>query len=366
MAFNPLLHEDLDHILTQTASLWKEIAGTRLFITGGTGFFGKWLLESISAANDILGCQITATTLSRNPTRFLEEMPHLAARQEFDWIKGDVRDFPFPRGDHDYVFHMATAASAKLNEGQPLEMLDTIVEGTRRTLAFARQCRARRLLMTSSGAVYGLQPSTLSHIPESYSGGPDPLAPSSAYAEGKRMAELLCRLTADVPCVIARCFAFIGPHLPLDAHFAAGNFLKDALLGDPINIEGDGRAVRSYLYASDLIIWLLTLLMQGTPGRAYNVGSNEALSIKELAERIALVAGVSSTVRIRNNPSQEPAHRYVPDTRLALDELGLKKLISLDEGVKKYLAWARTPVSHNTYASTMTDINLVRHGASHL
>ena len=340
MTSKPLPAADLDHILDHTLSLWQVLAGSHLFITGGTGFFGKWLLETLVAANDRLAANVSATVLSRNPQAFLADMPHLAHRSEFQWQQGDVRDFAFPSQTHDYVLHLATAASAQLNETDPLTMLNTIVQGTRHTLAYARHCGAKRMLLTSSGAVYGHQPEHLSHIPEHYLGGPDPLVPASAYAEGKRMAELLCTLTPEVPTIIARCFAFIGPHLPLDAHFAAGNFLRDALQGGPIQVQGDGTAERSYLYAADLVIWLLTLLLHGQAGQAYNVGSEDTINTGQLATKIAAAAVLKDPqVRIHCPPSPGPVHRYVPATQHCRETLGLQSWIDQDEAIKRSLHW---------------------------
>jgi dTDP-glucose 4,6-dehydratase len=342
MASRPLLQEDLDHVLAHTAPLWREMAGARLFITGGTGFFGKWLLESIATANGRLGCKVSATVLSRDPANFMAEMPHLAHRTEFEWLRGDVSNFQFPAGRFDYIFHMATAASAKLNDTRPLEMLDTIVGGTRRVLDFARHCGARRLLLTSSGAVYGPQPADLSHIPEDYQGGPDPLAPASAYAEGKRMAELLCTLTPEVDCIIARCFAFIGPHLPLNAHFAAGNFIRDALAGGAIHIHGDGTPRRSYLYAGDLLIWLLTLLLRGQCGLAYNVGSDEAIRIGELAEQVVRQMSIPPEILIKGSiTGAAPGRDYVPSTELARLQLGLGITVDLPTAIRRSMVWAK-------------------------
>ena len=342
MAFKPLPKTDLNHILTHTEPLWDELRGARLFITGGTGFFGKWWLESIMAANDNLNTEISATILSRDPERFLKQMPHLESRREFQWIKGDITTFEFPLGEFSHVIHLATAASAELNDAYPQVMLSTIVDGTRRVLDFARQRHIKRLLLASSGAVYGTQPEGMTHIPESYLGGPDPLASASAYAEGKRMAELVCALTPEVECVIARCFAFIGPHLPLDAHFAAGNFLRDALAGGPIVLHGDGRSVRSYLHSADLMIWLLALLVRGQSGSAYNVGGNEEVTTLELARKISDLCPTQVSVQITEVMHKKAAHRYIPSIEKIALGLGLRPTFSLDESIARTIRWLGT------------------------
>jgi dTDP-glucose 4,6-dehydratase len=192
---NPLA-EDLDHILEHTIGLWEELRGQNLFITGGTGFFGCWLLESFAWVNDQLKLGALATVLTRSPESFINKAPHLANHPTIRLIQGDVKSFEFPEGNFPYVIHAATESSAKLNIENPLLMFDTIVEGTRRVLEFARTHETRKFLLTSSGAVYGKQPPEITHIPEEYVGAPDMMDTGSAYGEGKRAAELLCTLYA--------------------------------------------------------------------------------------------------------------------------------------------------------------------------
>ena len=341
MVCRPLPQADMEHILAHTGPVWSELGNSRLFITGGTGFFGRWLLESIAHANDALGCHIRATVLSRDPKRFLAEMPHLLLRKEFDWLEGSPTCFQFPQEAHDHVLHMATSTSAHLDRTDPREMLQTKLDSVRRVLDFAQHTGARRLLLTSSGAVYGPQPADLELIPETYTGAPDPCHPRSAYGEGKRMMELMCNLAPGIECVTARCFSFIGPHLPLDARFAAGNFLRDSLAGKPINITGDGRVIRSYLYAADLVIWLMTILAQGKPGRAYNVGSDHILNIHQLANTINQHANASGDVRIRGDTCQPTAQRYVPSITRCREELGLDVLMDLDKSIQQTIRWLK-------------------------
>ncbi len=339
----PLPESDLEHILEHTRDLWDELHGERIFITGGTGFFGCWLLESFLWANARLKLGSRTAVLTRSPQAFAAKAPHLAQHPAVTLLPGDVRNFEFPSGAFSHVVHAATEASARLNAENPLLMLDTIVEGTRHTLDFALHCQARKFLLTSSGAVYGKQPPEITHIPEDYPGAPNPLDPGSAYGEGKRLAEHLCALYARqsrIQMKIARCFAFVGPYLPLDAHFAIGNFIRDGLKGGPIVILGDGTPQRSYLYAADLAIWLWTILMRGSHLRPYNVGNGEGYSIADVAQLVAeqFIPQISVEIRGKADSTKAP-ERYVPDVSRIQNDLGLFPFVNIHEGVQLMIKW---------------------------
>lgn len=339
----PLSSNDLLHVLDHTRDQWDELRGNRIFITGATGFIGTWLLESFAYANDRLGLGAAAVCLTRDPAASRLREPHLAARDDIALVRGDVRDFAAPAGAFSHVIHAATASGVAI---PPIEMLDTIVAGTRRTLDFAVNRKAKKFLLISSGAVYGRQPPDMTHVPETFSGAPDTSATSSAYGEGKRVAELLCevyRREYGIETKVARCFAFVGPHLPLDAHFAMGNFIRDGLAGREIRVKGDGMANRSYLYAADLMIWLWTILIRGRPGDAYNVGSDQGISIGELARRVADAFQPAPLVIIEGSQTLGQSHdRYVPATLKAQAELGLVQEIDLPTAIRKTVAWHRT------------------------
>lgn len=339
----PLPREDLDQVLVHTRSLWGEARGQTFFITGGTGFFGLWLLESFADANDTLQLGMRAVVLTRDPVAFAQKAPHLMARDDLVFHTGDLHTFIFPAGRFDVLIHSA-ADTAVWTKGALLDgLMDSIVTGTRHLLDFAASASVRNFLLVSSGAVYGSQPPELLRVPEAHDGGPDPLLTAAAWAEGKRVAEHMCAVHANrhgYALKIARCFAFVGPHLPLDVRYAIGNFIGDVISGRPIRVSGDGTAVRSYLYTSDLAVWLWTILFRGAPGRAYNVGSPTGVSIGELAREVGVVLGSPHPVEIAMSPRPgRRVDRYLPDVSRATSELQLECRVPLGAAIRKTAEW---------------------------
>jgi len=350
MPFPPLPKEDLEHVLEHTRPLWEQLREGRIFVTGATGFFGVWLLETFAYANAALNLGASLVGLSRDPAAFYAKVPHLAGESSIMLHRGDVRDFEFPEGAFTHVIHAGTTSSGPV---PPAEMLDTIIRGTQRTLDFAVFSGVKRFLFVSSGAVYGKQPTEITHIPETCSGAPDPMDPNSAYGEGKRVGELLCSMAHQehgLETTIARCFAFVGPHLPLDAHFAIGNFIRDAMRGDPIQVK-DGTPYRSYLYAADLAVWLWTILFKGEVRRPYNVGSDQEITISDLAQTVlTTMNGSIPPLSATTLNFKSPASRYVPSVDRVQSELGLRPLIPLEGAIRRAAEFARNLPTHNLCA----------------
>lgn len=281
--------------------------------------FGKWLMHELKE----IACELVL--LTRDSTGFLNSFPKFAL-ENITFVEGDVRDFQYPEGHFDYVIHAATpVVSDKLSD---TELTDIIVAGTKRVLDFATQSGCPRLLYISSGAVYGATPPELDHIPESF-----PCNPITTYGKGKLIAENLC-LGSQVECVIARCFAFVGPGMPLDAHFAIGNFMGSCLKNEPILINGDGTPLRSYMYSSDLADWLITLLIKGRIGETYNVGSEEAISIINLAELVFKLTKKQPNFCIAVSPQKNQLpKRYIPSISKAKQDIGLECRVRLQEAI---------------------------------
>jgi dTDP-glucose 4,6-dehydratase len=297
---------DLEHVLDHTRDLWDELRGERLFITGGTGFIGSWLLDTFEYINDRLNLNASVVALTRGQR---ENRPGIT------FHRGDVRDFEYPEGTFPFIIHGAVESSTDTwADGQ----FTVIAKGTQHVLDMAERAGTDKLLFLSSGIAY---------------------AGDSPYASGKRVAEILCDY-ADIPVTIARLYCFLGPYQPLDSHFAIGNFIRDGMAGGPIRVKGDGTPQRSYLYAADLAIWLWTLLFCGAPGQLYNVGSEEVVTIAELAQQVA--AAFTPEVKVEIEKQAVPwklAERYVPASTAGADHLGLRQWVGLDDAIKRTIRW---------------------------
>jgi dTDP-glucose 4,6-dehydratase len=338
-----IFESDLKQITEQATPDLVALRRSHIFLTGGTGYIGRWLLEALCYANTVLKLELKLTVLSRAPDQFRNKYPYLSDKLVVNFIEGDIRTFQFPQGVFTHVIHAATDVIAT---NPALETFDVIVSGTKRLLDFCREKRVEHVLLLSSGAIYGPIPATIDLVVEDYSGAPRASDLGAAYGIGKLAAEWLgTAYSADrsMTCKAARVFAQIGPHLALDKQFAAGNFLLHAIKQEPFLIKGDGTTLRSYMYGTDLAVWLLRILVQGEAGRAYNVGSSDAISIYELAKLTAEVAGiVTPMIQIKGKPLlNKPPERYIPDISRARDELALDVRVDLRDALSRTLDWFR-------------------------
>jgi len=308
----------------------------RILLTGGTGFFGRALLRhlfKIGIDSDTRLC-----ILSRQPDRFRADYPNLSCCNQLTFIQGDIQDRHSLPWDQSFthILHAATDSTFGPNLS-PLQRFNQIVDGTRHILDLAVATGATRFLLTSSGGIYGPQPADLETLPEDWPGSPPLHEVDSAYSQAKRAAEHLCALYREahnLQTVVARCFAFVGPDLPLNVHFAIGNFIRDSLTADAITVSGDGSPLRTYLDQRDLAHWLWTLLHAGQSGETYNVGSDQIISIGELAQLIRDLVSPTKPVRILNSsPQSGPRNRYVPDIRKAIRMHDLRVTFNLEEAI---------------------------------
>lgn len=300
---NPL-QDDLELIAEHTKGLWD---AENIFITGATGFIGKWILESL------LWCSpdTKITILTRDPARFIKEVPHLASKVEIE--QGNISTFDFTCTDYDYIIHAAHDKTPR-----NLSHLNINYHGAQRVSNYARiQSNLKSLLYISSG---------IAETPD-----------ASPYALGKYVSEFVL-LNSNLPTKIARCYTFVGPYLPLNSNFAVGNFIYDGLQGNPITIIGTGLAHRSYMYAVDLMIWLWTILFNGLNNKIYNVGSPQIISIRSLAYLISQIFDHHPHIFAKYDPLV-PASYYVPNVLETMQEFGLEIYTPLNEAIHKTIEW---------------------------
>lgn len=317
----------------------------KLLITGGTGFFGRSLLRYLLfRSNSACNTNIKSiVVLTRDSDNFLILYPEFRDVDGLEFFQGDIctpHTLPW-KMQFTHIIH-AAADSTDTFKLSNIDRYKQIVDGTENILNLARATGASRFLLTSSGGVYGRQPSNLDAIPETYCGIPESTVADNVYGVAKRQAELLCALYAEefkLTCLIARCFAFVGPDLPLNKHFAIGNFILDAINKNDITVSGDGSPLRSYLYQDDLAKWLMTILEVGKAGEAYNVGSDQPISIADLARLVRDVLAPKKEVIINGQiNSHQERNRYIPNIDKATNQLNLSVEKGLVESIKLTLA----------------------------
>ena len=331
-----MLKEDLDYILTKLDNEINLVSKKKILITGGTGFFGISLLNAFQYMIEEGKHDFSVDVISRSPQNFKISNPKLYHFKNFEFIKQNINE-PFSlKSKYDFVIHAATSASKTINENSFDVMAQTIIDGTINTLNACKNDKLK-FLYISSGAVYG-ENSAKKKSKENDFNSINPIKGDYAYHIGKLLGENLCysygkKLNMDIK--IARCFAFVGPYLPLDKHFAIGNFINCALSNNPITIKSKGKSTRSFLYSSDLVVWLIKILCSGENLKPYNVGSPEEITVARLASKIGDLKDLP--IKIQENFDQESF--YVPDTSMTMSDLDIKSFISLDSAIKKTIEW---------------------------
>lgn len=309
---------------------------TRVLITGVTGFVGQAMLKFLKNNRRMFpnGLEVTGTSLTkRNHERMQDEYEFLRCVEAN--VLGDLTHLP----ESDLVFHLASPASAELINNSPAEMFKVLSEGAKNMRDMLHNwASCPRVLLASSGAVYNWSRERSTSAGEDDPTAPETLNPLSCYGEGKRVAEFLLStgaLSGSYQLVVARMFAFGGPGLPLDRHFAIGNFVLDALTSGVIRIEGNPMTVRSYLSSDDMAKWLYVIAVRGQPSSVYHVGSEYPISMIGLAELVADVVEriVGRRVDVLQNPgsAELPRSFYVPNTRKTREELVLDESSSIAE-----------------------------------
>ncbi len=329
---------DLLEIIGNIPKELNGLAGSRILISGGTGFVGTWLTSTILEANRILKLNIKVTITTRNKiltekkfSSFLDDNLEIV---EID-VGSSQNSFWEHRHEFTHIIHGATPENPATDD---IGLRNTIVGGARNLLDLATRMTMPPVFMhLSSGAVYGTSALTLNRIPEGWDPS-DHESEFTAYAKSKiEVEELVGDATqrGTIKGTNPRLFAFLGPLLPLNAQFAVGNFVRDSLNHRDIEILGNTETQRSYMYPTDMVEWLFVLLSSPTL-RPIHIGSDRAIAMIKIAELVGKEFGGVST--ILRNPSVQ-SNSYVPETTVTRSLLGVGQRVDVLEGLRRWHDW---------------------------
>ncbi len=325
------IQSDLDSIIGLNPSLWEELRGKRIFATGCTGFIGSWIIYSFIHANKNLNLNAHLKLLTRDPGKLIRLFPELVNEASISIHQGDIQNFEFPDESFDFIIHGATEVAALHSGENPSGLIDVSYHGTKRVIEMAKARGVKRVLFLSSGAAYGSQPLELEKLCESDTLAPFTNTSKSSYGEAKRLGEILLFNEPTLTSVSARIFAAAGPFLPMPSDFAYSQFLNACLTGQNIEIKSNGKTIRSFLYAGDLVHWLWTLLIRGEKNNIYNVGSEREISIQELAE--LMVKTLKKDISIKVLGTESGHGRYIPSSEKIRNTFKLSETVDLEESI---------------------------------
>lgn len=354
---NEIINEDLDQIESNLSEFALKIEGKTFVISGGAGFLGSWFSDTAIRMGGKVICVDTLIASSQ------ETISHLLPHPNFQFVQEDITTFRFP-DNADYVVHMASIASPPLYQKDPIAVLDSGVLGTRNVLEQASEKPYEKIIFTSTSEVYGDPPDEQIPTPETYYGYVPSYGPRSMYDEAKRAGEAYCwayradsaKKGVDLPIRIARIFNTYGPRIDIDNPSQYGRalikFVTQALNDDPITVYGDGKQTRSFCYVTDQITGLFKLLLtDDVNGEVINIGNDTETSIGALAEMIKSVSGSNSPIVYNAQPSynvETDPLRRCPDLTKANNMLSYNPSITLEDGIKRTIAWTKDNLRNTT------------------
>jgi UDP-glucuronate decarboxylase len=343
-AENPIILADLDQIVS-TFSPWDFFRSQSVFVTGGAGLLGSYLVRTLLRANDCLGLNIRVTCLLRNRPALTSRLNPWLNHPGLNLVFGSAEDYDYPSlMPHSIVVHAASQASPSVYNKDPVGTILPNSIGTVRLCEQAQRWQAKKLLFFSSAEIYGAN--SKADIGELESGYLDPMAVRSCYAESKRIGETICKAythqySLNATCV--RIFHTYGPQIALDDGRVFADFVRDALQGDSIFLASAGTAMRCFCYLTDATSGFLRLLVDGAPGESYNLANPDAeITILDLAH---LISGLSKTKpkvefvdpgHAKPDCMSSPVPRSLPSIA-KIRGLGWKPLIGLEEGFGRTL-----------------------------
>lgn len=341
-----VIKQDMKKIISTIKDLIPELDGKVILITGGSGFLGKYIIETLLTLNE---------TKLKKPSRIISIDNHITSAEttksskNLKQITHDVKQPLTIKGKIDYIIHAAGIASPVYYQKFPLETIDAAVNGTRNMLELARKKKVIGFLYFSSSEIYGDPPPDQIPTKESFKGYVSSFGPRSCYDESKRLGETLCYIyhtRFGVPVKIVRPFNVFGPGMAPFDHRVIPSFLYSAFLNEPLQIHSSGNQTRTFCYISDATTAFLQVLLKGKPGEAYNVGNdNNELDMNKLANTLKEIFKGGLQVNNIEYPESYPAdepQRRCPDLSKIRKDTKYKPKVSLKQGLQKTVKWCKS------------------------
>jgi UDP-glucuronate decarboxylase len=354
-----VIHADLSYIINNLFEEFFTFSGKKILITGGAGFLGYYLINSILYWNDNNPSieKIDVTVFDNFSRGMPEWLNVLSTRSDLKIVRHDITaPLPEPMADFSYIIHAASIASPTYYRKYPIETMDANINGLRFLLEYARarqeiQHPLDGILFFSTSEIYG--DPTPENIPtsETYRGNVSCTGPRACYDESKRYGETLCANFArqyGLKITVARPFNNYGPGLKITDKRVLPDFARDIFSGRDIVMLSDGSPTRTFCYVADAVVGYYKILVRGRAGEAYNIGvDGPEISIAELAEMVTTIAkalfGYQGKVIHRSSLESDylvdNPNRRCPDISKARIELGYDPKISLEDGLRRSLIW---------------------------
>ena len=334
------LQKDFDVSLHGNEPNLRVLKNKTILITGGTGFMGSWVTGLIIYLNEKYSYNIKVYLLAREPNTHFT----LSAYNFIHFIRHDVRNyFDIPQ-EVNYILHAAASPDTRFHASQPLKTIETIANGTTNVLqAASRLPDLNNIIHISSGLVYGKN--EINSYQESSFGRFDCSQLNSAYTESKRLSETIAVCYKNqfrLPLCIIRPFTFIGAFQDIDKPWAFNSILREALLNQPLRILGDGEVKRGYMYGSDMAVWLMSALANAHSGSIYNMGSEEAISLKDLASSISSKLVHKPKIEIKEYSLLQNNFHWVADTSKIQKDLGVSQKMNIDKAIDRTIEFYST------------------------
>lgn len=344
-AENKILQEDLEAVIAGNCPVEK-LKDKTVFVTGATGLIGSQIVKALACANRVKGTDIKILAFARSEEKAKKVFGRLLERGDVIAVLGDVNQ-PFSVEEKvDYIIHGASPTSSKYFVINPVETIMTAIEGTRNILEFAREKKVSGMVYLSSLEVYGVPQTEDGVVTEKDYGYIDPLSVRSSYSEGKRMAECLCASYAQeyqVPVKVARLSQTFGAGVEYQDGRVFAEFARCAMEKRNIVLHTAGNTLRTYCYTSDAVSALLTILVKGEAGNAYNVTNKDtAVTIREMAQCVCDTFKESGITVEFDMPKDLASFGYNPEMVIRMDtkkleELGWKAEVPLEEMFKRMI-----------------------------